>query len=59
LRVVRVLGGVYRVDLAATLPTPPPGDVFNLLMEEMRKVYNPPEEKKKTSWWGSWLGGGK
>jgi Ras family protein len=34
-------------------------DVFNLLMVEMRKVYNPPEEKKKTSWWGSWLGGGK
>lgn len=34
-------------------------DVFNLLMIEMRKVYNPPEEKKKTSWWSSWVGGGK
>ena len=22
-------------------------------------VQIPPEEKKKTSWWGSWLGGGK
>jgi hypothetical protein len=34
-------------------------DVFNLLMIEMRRVYNPPEEKKKVSWWSSWVGGGK
>ncbi len=37
----------------------PPDDVFNLLMVDMRKVYNPPEEKKKQSWWQSWVGGGK
>lgn len=32
-------------------------DVFDLLMVEMRKSFNPPPEKKKQGWFASWFGG--
>jgi hypothetical protein len=32
-------------------------DVFELLMVEMRKAFNPPPEKKKQGWFASWFGG--
>ncbi|GHJ87396.1 hypothetical protein NliqN6_3798 [Naganishia liquefaciens] len=32
-------------------------DVFDLLMVEMRKAFNPPPEKKKQGWFASWFGG--
>jgi Ras family protein len=39
------------------LSSVPPADVFELLMVEMRKAFNPPPEKKKQGWFASWFGG--